>query len=104
MRQRLERVVQVDARQRLVQLAVLLAHALAVDDEQRRAELGHQPPDLRRGERIDVSRACARALRVLVSNAVLLPEKGRIVGKPACRCHDRFTVPDAGRFAKVRRP
>jgi hypothetical protein len=35
MRQRLERVVQVHARQGLVQLAVLLAHALAVDDQQR---------------------------------------------------------------------
>ena len=62
-RQRLERIVQVDAGQRLVQLAVLLAHPLAVDDEQRRAEFGHQPLDLRRGERVDeanVSRAtCA---------------------------------------------
>ena len=53
MRQRLERIVQVHARQRLVQLAVLLAHALAVDDEQRRAELGHQPADLGRLKWID---------------------------------------------------
>ena len=63
MRQWLERVVQVDAGQRLVQLAVLLAHALAVDDQQRRAEFGHQPPDLRRREWIDV-RPLRRRARV----------------------------------------
>ena len=51
-RQRLQRIVQVDAGQRLVQLAVLLAHALAVDDEQRRTELRDQALDLRLGERI----------------------------------------------------
>ena len=54
MRQRLERVVQVDAGQRPMQLAVLLAHPLAVDDEQGRAELRHEPADLGGGERVDV--------------------------------------------------
>src|SRR6187399_574965 len=52
MRQRLQRVVQVDAGQRLVQLAILLAHALAIDDEQRRTELRDQALDLRLRERI----------------------------------------------------
>ena len=76
-RQRLQRVVQVDARQRLVQLAVLLAHALAVDDQQRRAELRHQPVDLRRLERIDVRPSGAR-LRVRVSNACSFPKRGEL--------------------------
>ena len=53
MRQRLERVMQVDARQRLAELAVLHAHPFAVDDQQRRAELGHQAPDLLRLEWIN---------------------------------------------------
>jgi hypothetical protein len=49
-RQRLQRVVQVDSGQRLVQLAVLRAHAFAVDDQQRRAIGGHEPPHLVRLE------------------------------------------------------
>jgi len=57
MRQGLERVVQVHAGQRALQRAVLAAHTGAVDDQQWRAELGHQPPDLRRFKRIDESLA-----------------------------------------------
>ncbi len=49
--------MQVHAGQRLVQLAVLLADALAVDDEQRRAELLHQPADLHGLERIEITAA-----------------------------------------------
>ena len=75
-RQWLERVVQIDARQRLVQLAVLLAHALAIDDQQRRAELPDQPLDLGRLEGID-DNARVRALACLGwHRSDLLAEKG----------------------------
>ena len=46
MRQRLERVVEVDARQRSAQGVVLAADLFAVDDQERRAETGCQPADL----------------------------------------------------------
>ena len=55
MRQRLQRVVKVDARQRARELAVLGADALAVDDEQRRTKGGHQPLHLGGCKRIDES-------------------------------------------------
>ena len=42
-RQRLQRVVEIDARQRSVQRAVLAADLFAVDDQQRRTETGGQP-------------------------------------------------------------
>jgi hypothetical protein len=45
-RQRLERVVQVDARQSCAQGAVLAADLFAIDDQQRRAETGCEPADL----------------------------------------------------------
>ena len=85
MRQRLERIVQVDAGQRLVQLAVLLAHPLAVDDQQRRAEFGHQPPDLRRREWIDETARCADWTR---SVSTALSSKGANCREAGCRCHD----------------
>ena len=59
MRQGLQRVMQVDTRQRLAQLAQLHTHALAVHDEQRRAELLHQPADLDGLERIEETAATA---------------------------------------------
>ena len=89
-RQRLQRVVQVDAGQRLVQLAVLLAHALAVDDEQRRAELRHQALDLRLRERIDESAGCA-VCACESASVLLAAEKGRIVGVHAgCVMTDEY--------------
>ena len=57
----LERVVQVHARQRLAQLAKLLPYPLAVEDDERRAELFHQPADLVRLERIDEALASCAA-------------------------------------------
>src|SRR3954466_8268465 len=95
MRQWLECVVEIHARQGTMQLAVLLAHALAVDDEQRRAELRDQPADLRAGERVDVCALCTRIARPgkqLVSR-IGRAEKGRIVGN----AHSRVMT-----FAKVR--
>ena len=44
-RQRLQRVVQVDAGQRRLQRVVLATHLFAIDDQQRRAETGGQPAD-----------------------------------------------------------
>ncbi len=55
MRQRLQRVVQVHARQRAAQLAVLLAHPLTVDDQQWRTKLADQPLYLCGLERIDAA-------------------------------------------------
>jgi hypothetical protein len=51
----LQRVVQIDLRQRGAQLAKLHAHPLAIEDDERRAELTDQPPDLRRLKRINES-------------------------------------------------
>jgi hypothetical protein len=51
----LQRVVKVDTRQRGAQLSELDANPLAVENEERRAELTHQPPHLRRLERIHVA-------------------------------------------------
>src|SRR5207253_1936337 len=53
----LQRVVQIDSRQRLAKLAELHAHALAVEDQERRAELADEAPNLRGLERVDESRA-----------------------------------------------
>ena len=50
-RQRLQRVVQVDAGQRRLQRAVLAADLFAIDDQQRRAETGRQPTDFSFRER-----------------------------------------------------
>src|SRR6185312_6654530 len=61
MGQGLQGVVQIDARQGLAQLPELHAHALAVDDEQGRAELLHEPPDLGWLEGIDEAAAPRRA-------------------------------------------
>ncbi len=63
MGQRLQRVVQVDARQGVMQTAVLATHPFAVDDQQRRAELADEPADLARLERIDVRRLAGRTHR-----------------------------------------
>lgn len=57
MRHGLERIVQIDARQRSAQFPELHAHPLAIEDDERRAELTNQPPDFRRLKRIDESRA-----------------------------------------------
>ena len=53
MRQRLQRIMQIDARQRPAELAELPANARAVDDQERRAKLAHQPADMLRLEGID---------------------------------------------------
>jgi hypothetical protein len=53
MRQRLQRVVQVDARQRPRELAKLRTNALAIDNEERRAKLRHEPANLGRLKRIN---------------------------------------------------
>ena len=53
----LECVVQIHPRQRFLQLAELHAHALAVEDHQRRAELLDQAANFGGLERIDESRA-----------------------------------------------
>ena len=60
MRQRLQRVVQVDARERALQLVVLTTHTIAVDDEQRRTELAHQPFDVLALEGIDAPPGAGR--------------------------------------------
>src|SRR6188768_2074793 len=108
MRQRLQRVVQVDAGQRLVQLAVLLAHALAIDDEQRRTELRDQALDLGLREGINES-ARARFARAS-QHRCFQAKRGRIVGADAGRVmtDEQVTAaqeggPQRGRFVKVRR-
>ena len=45
--------MQIDAGQRTGKLAELRADALAIDDEERRAKLAHQPADMDRLERIN---------------------------------------------------
>jgi len=57
MRHRLEGVVQIHARQRFLELAELHAHAFAVEDHERRAELLDQTTNFGGLERIDESRA-----------------------------------------------
>ena len=52
MRQGLERVVKIDARQRRGERAVLRAHALGIDHEQAASRSGHQVLDRLAGERI----------------------------------------------------
>ncbi len=60
-RQRLQCVVQLHLRQRVLELAVLHAHPRAVEDQERRAELVHQAAHLGRLERVDEARAARRA-------------------------------------------
>ena len=67
----LQRVVQIDARQRLLQLAVLHAHALAVEDQERRAELPDEAADFGGLKRIDESRARHLALGAYGSTAIV---------------------------------
>ncbi len=50
---RLERVVQIDTGERLAQLPVLHPHTLAVENQQRRAELFDESADLCGLERVD---------------------------------------------------
>jgi hypothetical protein len=57
----LQCIVQIDSRQSLAQLPELHAHALAVEDEERRAELLDEPPDLSGLEGIDESCTADRA-------------------------------------------
>jgi hypothetical protein len=57
----LQSIMKIDPRQRLAQFPVLHAYPLAVEDNQRRAELLHQAPDLRRLEGINES--CLAQLR-----------------------------------------
>ena len=53
MRQRLQRIVQVDAGQHAGEPAVLRANALAIEDEERRAKFADQPPYVGRLEWIN---------------------------------------------------
>ncbi len=52
MRQRLQGVVQINARQRCAETAILLTHAFGIDDEQGRAVASHQMLDRLSRERI----------------------------------------------------
>jgi hypothetical protein len=52
----LQCVMQIDPRERLLELAVLHAHPLAIEHQQRRPELLHEPADLGRLEGINEAR------------------------------------------------
>jgi len=59
-RQRLQGVVQIDPGQRPLQFAVLATDTLAIDDQQRRAELTDQATNLARLEWVDIGRLAGR--------------------------------------------
>jgi hypothetical protein len=66
MRQRLQRIVQIHARQRGGQTPVLPAHAFGIDDEQRRAVAQHQMAHRLRRKRIlgGIELQCLVAARI----------------------------------------
>jgi len=71
MRHGFQGVVQIDSRSALPKLAELHAHALAVEDQERRTELPDEAADFRGLERVDESRASH--LRKFTAATALVP-------------------------------